>query len=362
MTKHSLFKHSLILATFVLMPLIASADIPVRPSLLPRDAPSWGSPESATVGDGSGPKPHTDVNIVTPEERAANTAAARESIKNMADKAAAETPSPGQSTDSKGDAWDGSDLQPHTDVHIVTPEERAANTAAARESIKNMVDKAAADTSSPGPGTKPHIADDDLDDEDEPEESPGGAGGSGPGPAKGGGKAGGKGPAKGGGQAKDYDWLTPQDAAMAPQNPPGAPQLPSKCMEQDDCKMCFDEARAGMDKTRLNLEKVRGIYSYTHKFTSAGIAFMQGVANQAGGVASLGAQVETVKVNGALDDFDATVAAKNIELLEVLKGNLMEVAACEAEYYKNDDWFDRYGFTYYQFMQANYSYVEKPGL
>ncbi len=144
---------------------------------------------------------------------------------------------------------------------------------------------------------------------------------------------------------------------MVPRNPPNTPALPYRCVEDAACRACFDRARSNLDKHRLNLEKVRGIYQYTHKFTDEGIAFMQSVANQAGGIAALGAQDEANKVNAALADFDAVVGAKNTELLGKLKQGLEDIAVCEAEYYGTEDWFDRYGFTYYQFMQANYGYV-----
>ena len=32
-----------------------------------------------------------------------------------------------------------------------------------------------------------------------------------------------------------------------------------------------------------------------------------------------------------------------------------ELAACEAKYYGNNEWYPRYGELYYQFMQARYS-------
>lgn len=140
--------------------------------------------------------------------------------------------------------------------------------------------------------------------------------------------------------------------------PPGAPGVPSKCMENKACRPCYTEAYEHVNKTRVSLEQVRAHYEYTHRFSADGIALMQGVAATAGGPAGIGAAVETQKVNGALSEFDGVVRAKNAELLARLQGNLKEVNACEAKYYKNDDWYDRYGYMYYQFMAAHYGYAD----
>ena len=52
------------------------------------------------------------------------------------------------------------------------------------------------------------------------------------------------------------------------------------------------------------------------------------------------------------------VRRKNAELLARLQSELKGVSTCEAKYYKNDDWYDRYGYIYYQFMVAHYGYAE----
>lgn len=140
--------------------------------------------------------------------------------------------------------------------------------------------------------------------------------------------------------------------------PPGAPGVPSKCMENKACRPCFTEAYAKVNKTRKALEKVRAHYDYTHRLTTSGVALMQSMGGVGGGVAGLGVLSETTKVNDALDGFDTVVSRKNAELLARLQSNLKEVSTCEAKYYKNDDWYDRYGYIYYQFMFAHYGYVQ----
>jgi hypothetical protein len=155
---------------------------------------------------------------------------------------------------------------------------------------------------------------------------------------------------------KDFPPLTEADKKMIPNaSPPGMPSMPSKCAEDKNCKPCYVEANVAINKQRMNLEKVSAIYRYTHRFTSEGLDMMNGVAATAGGPAQMGAAVETQKVNGALDEFDKSVRSKNIELLDKLQEGLKQMSVCESKYFKNDDWYMRYGEVYYQFMQARYS-------
>lgn len=159
---------------------------------------------------------------------------------------------------------------------------------------------------------------------------------------------------------KEWEALTEVDKRLEPNyQPPGAPTVPSKCLENKACRPCYYKAYGDVNTTRSNLEKVRAHYDFTYRLTTKGKAFMQGVANVAGGAAAAGAVVEANKVDDALLGFDNAVRKKNAELLGKLEKNLREVAVCEAKFYKNDDWFDRYGYTYYQFMISQYSYATK---
>ena len=153
-----------------------------------------------------------------------------------------------------------------------------------------------------------------------------------------------------------YPPLTKVDAAMQPNyTPPGMPQMPSRCAEDKACRPCFDTANANLDIRRRNLEKVRGIYTYTHRFAQEGRDLMNGVGGLAGGAPAVEAAVQSRSVDQSLDAFDDTVRAKNAELLGKLQNDLQELAACEAKYYGNDAWYPRYGELYFQFMQARYA-------
>lgn len=156
-----------------------------------------------------------------------------------------------------------------------------------------------------------------------------------------------------------YKALSAADEAMSPNyQPPGAPDIPSQCMEADECKVCYGDAQGKLNKTRQGLEKLRAIYFYTTKFTANGEAIMSSAGTAGGTVAAMGAQAEIQKVDASLSDFKAAARSKRDELLEHAKANLKAISACEKTFYKNDDWYNRYGFMYYQFLISQYSVLQ----
>lgn len=155
----------------------------------------------------------------------------------------------------------------------------------------------------------------------------------------------------------DYKELSEGDKQYSPNyTPPGAPSVPSKCVENADCVPCYEKAYAGLNKSRINLEKVRARYNFTHRFTKLGQTVLTNAGAAGGGIAALGASAENIKIDRALADFDQVVKNKNQELLAKLQTDLQAISVCENKYYKNDDWYNRYGFIYYQFMLSSYSY------
>ena len=69
----------------------------------------------------------------------------------------------------------------------------------------------------------------------------------------------------------------------------------------------------------------------------------------------MGAAVENQRVDKSVSEFDAAVRSKREELLGHVKSNLQDISSCEKKFYHNDDWYNRYGFMYYQFMIAQYA-------
>lgn len=152
-----------------------------------------------------------------------------------------------------------------------------------------------------------------------------------------------------------YKTLSDKDKGLDPDyKSPGAPDVPSQCMEDAQCRPCYTQAQATVDRARVDLEKVRSISEFTHKLVVQGEGLMNGVGSMSGGPAAIQASVETFKTEASLKDFDEKVKAKNQQLLENVQKGLQAIGACEAQFYKTDDWYNRYGFMYYQFILARY--------
>lgn len=152
-----------------------------------------------------------------------------------------------------------------------------------------------------------------------------------------------------------YEALTAADQRLEPDyQPAGAPEVPSQCIEDDACRPCYEKGQDKLNSGRKGLEQLRAIYDYTHKFAKQGEEFMQGVGSMAGAPAALQAQVEVNKTEQALAGFDDAARAKRIEMTDRVNEGLHMLSQCEAQFYHTDDWYNRYGFIYYQFMLSHY--------
>jgi hypothetical protein len=147
--------------------------------------------------------------------------------------------------------------------------------------------------------------------------------------------------------------------------PAGAPTIPSICTdlsfddegrlleEQDaECASCFLSARKSFNERRYVFEQLATIYKCTKKFTDAAIAFGDN-ASGVHGVAGLAWQSERIKIEKSVEDLQAAYDKKYNELIQGLADDMMELNICEAKY-GVEDWFDRFGYMYYEFMKEKY--------
>ncbi|NND62937.1 MAG: hypothetical protein HKN48_07050 [Flavobacteriaceae bacterium] len=133
--------------------------------------------------------------------------------------------------------------------------------------------------------------------------------------------------------------------------PPGMPRIPSFC-ETADCGSCFEEARRELNHSRYTFERLKTIYKCTKTFTDRAIAFGDNVSG-VHGVSGLAWQAERVKIEKSVKDLQKTYDQKFTELLEAQKRALMALNDCEAQY-GIPDWYDRFGYMYYEFTAMNY--------
>lgn len=146
--------------------------------------------------------------------------------------------------------------------------------------------------------------------------------------------------------------------------PPGMPSIPSFCAEEEegaastvsdsrgDCARCFVEARGEFEKVRYNLEQLRVIYKCTKDFSKKAIAFGD---NTSGihAVSGLAWQAQKVKIEGSVKDMEKAYDLKYTELIGKLQESLIALAVCE-EQFGTPDWYDRYGYMFYEFVKEKY--------
>jgi len=148
-----------------------------------------------------------------------------------------------------------------------------------------------------------------------------------------------------------YDSYVGLGDCMSAGPPPGMPRIPSFC-ETDECGSCFQRARADFNTTRYSLERLKTIYSCTKTFTDKAISFGDNVSG-IHGVSGLAWQAERTQIMKSIKSLKKSYDAKYVELLASQKRALMKLNDCEAEH-GIPDWYDRFGYMYYEFSAMNY--------
>jgi hypothetical protein len=151
--------------------------------------------------------------------------------------------------------------------------------------------------------------------------------------------------------------FTPSDAGLVPDfNPDGSPTLPVGCLLNDDaaaCARCYQSAQGHLNGSRMLLERLRAIYEGTKRYVDASVSFGDNVSG-IHAVQGLAWQSERRSIMAEFEKFERTHEDKRQGMMRGLRAALDEIATCEAQYFNNPDWFNRYGFIYYQFMEARY--------
>lgn len=148
-----------------------------------------------------------------------------------------------------------------------------------------------------------------------------------------------------------YDSYTGLGDCISSVPPPGMPRVPSFC-ETDDCSSCFTSARAKFNVNRYTFERLKVIYDCTKKFTDAALSFGDNVSG-VHGVSGLAWQSERRKIEKSIKELEQAYDSKYKELLDAQKDALLELANCE-EQHGLQDWYDRFGYMYYEFTALHY--------
>ncbi|MBO0324136.1 hypothetical protein J0X14_17635 [Muricauda sp. CAU 1633] len=149
--------------------------------------------------------------------------------------------------------------------------------------------------------------------------------------------------------------------------PAQAPSIPSICTdlyfeengeisEEEDqgCASCFLEARKKFNNMRYQFEKLATIYKCTKDFSNAAISFGDDVSGfTPSGVGGLAWQTQRRNIEKSVTDLEQAYDNKYGEFLQSLADAMMELNICEAKY-GVEDWYDRFGYMYFEFMKDKY--------
>jgi hypothetical protein len=152
---------------------------------------------------------------------------------------------------------------------------------------------------------------------------------------------------------QSYRALTTADATCMDLSDAGAPAVPTSCADSDACGQCFTDAQRRLDGMRINLERLRCVYTAAKKFSDDAIAF----GDSASGVHALTGlawQTEKRGIQEAVENLKHTYDEKYRQMLPNLRSSLEGLGECEARFFHNNDWYNRFGFIYYTFMADRY--------
>jgi hypothetical protein len=145
--------------------------------------------------------------------------------------------------------------------------------------------------------------------------------------------------------------------------PAGMPSVPTYCYEADrdesgegNCAKCFENARASFNEVRYKFIKLAIIYRCTKSFADKSMAFGDDVSS-IHGVSGLAWQAEKRKIEESVERLKKSYDDKYIELLQRLRESMIDIAECEEEFGERD-WYDRFGFMFYEFMKEKYRRVD----
>ena len=142
------------------------------------------------------------------------------------------------------------------------------------------------------------------------------------------------------------------DSCISTVPPANSPKIPSFCADKEGCAPCFRNAREKFNQIRYKLEKLQAIYNCTTTYTKSAIAFGDNASGYHG-VVGIVWQSERRKIMKSIASLDTSYDKKRIELLNKLNNTLLELDVCERQY-GLEDWYDRFGVLYYNFMELRY--------
>lgn len=145
--------------------------------------------------------------------------------------------------------------------------------------------------------------------------------------------------------------------------PAGSPRVPSFCDYdsgtrvsgvsdgRESCASCFLDSRTRFNEARFTLARLETIYKCTKNMTSSAKAFGDSFSSATG--SGIGWTSARKNIEASEKKLEEAYDAKYADLMRQLNSALVDMAVCEAKY-GLEDWYDRFGFVYYEFMLDRY--------
>jgi hypothetical protein len=136
----------------------------------------------------------------------------------------------------------------------------------------------------------------------------------------------------------------------------GQAMMPSTCSNNQACGQCYESAVGELNFIRRQLGRLSCIYSNTKRFNESALAFGD---NMSGIHAVTGAAWQSARgeIVAAFESFKHTYDNKYTDMMGSLQQALQRVSTCEMQY-GLPDWYQRFGFIYFEFMKDKYKRVD----
>lgn len=138
------------------------------------------------------------------------------------------------------------------------------------------------------------------------------------------------------------------------------PEVPTSCGEgsaSEACTECYTRAYSEINFVRNTLNRLRTILTRTLAFIRNAEGFGDSVSG-VHGVSGLSWQYAKGGIEQTKQHLLQTSTAKYNALVQSMRHALDMVATCERDYAHNPDWYNRYGFMYYNFIKEAYAVHE----
>lgn len=149
--------------------------------------------------------------------------------------------------------------------------------------------------------------------------------------------------------------LNPGECSPDFQTSPQA-MMPSVCDSNAACAECFTSSARELNFVRRQLARLQCIYNNTKTYTAAALSFGDNVSG-IHGMMGLSWQSQRPGIVQAMESMKNACKEKYTGLIGSLERVLKKIDGCEKRY-GLPDWYQRFGFIYFEFMKEKYKIVD----